>query len=108
MSRLSVQFCDTKCAPLLQAGDDETVGTSVGGAELANKRIDGAKGKVAPLLRGEGNWPDKGTHLSFTRRIFLCVDALLSDLPFWFKVCPSPAGCKQRTFPGPLDCSAIF
>lgn len=72
---------------LFQAGDDETVGTSISGAELANKRVDGAKGKVAPLLRGEGNWPEKGTHLSFTRRIFLCVDALLGDLPFWFKVC---------------------
>lgn len=62
------------------------MGTSISSAELANKRMDGAKGKVAPLLRGEGNWPDKGTHLSFTRRIFLCIDALLGDLPFWFQV----------------------
>lgn len=70
----------------LQAGDDESAGTSLGTSELANKRVDGAKGKIAPLLRGEGNWPDKGAHTSFTKRILLCVDAMLGDLPFWLQV----------------------
>jgi len=59
----------------------------VGGAELVVKRPDAMKGKVAPLLRGEGNWSDSNLQSSFPKRIYCCVDALLADLTFCFKVC---------------------
>jgi hypothetical protein len=41
---------------------------------------------VAPQLRGEGNWPNVALYAAYTARIFFAVDAMLSAVPFWFKV----------------------
>ena len=54
--------------------------------ELQNKRIDGVRGKVAPFLRGYGHWPDTNSQIAHAENFYQCVEALLGDIPFWFKV----------------------
>lgn len=69
-----------------QAGDDGAAEAVVSTAELAGRRADGMRGKVAPLLRGEGGWRSTATNLPFATRILACADSLLADVPFWFEV----------------------
>ena len=57
-------------------------------AELEARRPDGFKFIIAPLLRGEGNWPSVSLYGSLEQRIHFTVDALLARIPFWLKVPP--------------------
>ena len=74
----------------VQAGDEDAAAAVVSAAELSGRRPDGMRGFTAPLLRGEGAWPDMHPNSRFPIRIFYCLDALLADIPFWFEVCRFP------------------
>ena len=67
------------------AGDEDAAREIVSEQEMTGRRPDGMRGILAPQLRGEGNWPKLGLYSSYETRIFYAVDALLSDVPFWFK-----------------------
>ena len=54
--------------------------------ELELRRNDGFRQVLAPQLRGEGNWPKVALYAAAEARIFFCADALLTSIPFWFKV----------------------
>lgn len=68
---------------LSQSGPDLGL---LGPAELELRRTDGFRNLVAPHLRGEGNWPGAALDATPATRIFHAIDALLSAVPFWFKV----------------------
>ena len=72
----------------LCAGDEGAAASVIGAPELASRRPDGLRGIVAPQLRGEGNWPlPRAAALAgLDARIFHAVDALMADVPFWFRV----------------------
>lgn len=54
--------------------------------ELELRRADGFRPIQAPMLRGEGNWPKVALYAAAEARVFFCADALLTSIPFWFKV----------------------
>ena len=88
----------------VQAGDEDAAGAVVSAAELSGRRPDGMRGFTAPLLRGEGAWPDMHPNSRFPVRIFYCLDALLADIPFWFEVCRSLGTSNPVRL---LDCTPI-
>ena len=61
-------------------------GTVVQSPELEARRSDGFRTLLAPQLRGEGNWPKVALYAAYEARIFFSADALLTSVPFWFKV----------------------
>ena len=89
----------------VQAGDEDAAAAVVSTAELSGRRPDGMRGFTAPLLRGEGAWPDMHPNSRFPIRIFYCLDALLADIPFWFEVCPAPQGFNPVRL---LNCTPII
>ncbi|KAK9803241.1 hypothetical protein WJX73_008882 [Symbiochloris irregularis] len=68
-----------------EAAEGSWKGTVLLPEELELRRTDGYKGMLAPLLRGEGNWPKVALYAASEARIFFCADALLTSIPFWFK-----------------------
>ena len=68
------------------SSDPEAAGELLGSTELEARRPDGFKFIIAPLLRGEGNWPSVSLYASLEQRIHFTMDALLARIPFWLKV----------------------
>ena len=73
--------------------DPEEAGEVLSSSELEARRPDGFKFIVAPVLRGEGNWPGISLYATMEQRIHYTVDALLARIPFWLKVL-SFAACR--------------
>ncbi len=67
--------------------DPEQAGELLSNSELEARRPDGFKFIIAPVLRGEGNWPTVSLYGTMEQRIHFTVDALLARIPFWLKVC---------------------
>lgn len=65
---------------------DQEAGELLSSSELEARRPDGFKFIVAPVLRGEGNWPGISLYATMEQRIHYTVDALLARIPFWLKV----------------------
>ena len=65
----------------------EEPGELLSNSELEARRPDGFKFIIAPVLRGEGNWPSVSLYGTTEQRIHFTVDALLARIPFWLKVC---------------------
>lgn len=61
--------------------------------DLEARRSDGYRTLTNPQLRGEGNWPKVTLYALMEARIFFSTDAMLTNIPFWFKVTPVP--CEQ-------------
>ena len=73
--------------------------------ELEVRRSDGFRTLLAPQLRGEGNWPKVALYAAYEARTFFCADALLTCVPFWFKVTAAPWAGVALSLPGSLSCS---
>jgi len=71
------------------SSNPEEAGELLSSSELEARRPDGFKFIIAPVLRGEGNWPTISLYGTMEQRIHFTVDALLARIPFWFKVCLS-------------------
>lgn len=71
------------------SSNPEEPGELLSSSELEARRPDGFKFIIAPVLRGEGNWPSISLYGTMEQRIHFTVDALLARIPFWFKVCLS-------------------
>ncbi|DBB03841.1 TPA: hypothetical protein ACH3X1_012936 [Trebouxia sp. C0004] len=63
----------------------EEAGELLSSSELEARRPDGFKFIIAPVLRGEGNWPSISLYGTMEQRLHFTVDALLARIPFWFK-----------------------
>lgn len=65
-------------------------GQLLSSSELEGRRPDGFKFIVAPVLRGEGNWPSVSMYGTMEQRMQHTLEVLLARLPFWLQVHPPP------------------
>lgn len=76
---------------------------------LQFRRPNGYAGLVAPMLRGEGNWPKIGLFSSYEARTLYCVDSMLSAIPTWTKVgAPPPLRTRVEEPSGLKHCLGGF
>lgn len=68
------------------SSDPEEEGELLSSSELEARRPDGFKFVVAPVLRGEGNWPSVSMYGTMEQRMQHTLEVLMARLPFWLQV----------------------